>query len=1018
MGSSRFSPRVATALAILSISVLVGGAPQARADDAAEVIRRLLGWGWEDRPHGPTLASDVLGEFERGDPARPNYGSYGPYGGPTPHAFFFFAFNAGRYQVVGGLAAHQAARKLAVPDYWNHRVLLFDLNTDGTLAGRKASALIGQRHFDEMEIGRGPDRLHYPSACAFDAAAKFLFVADEYNHRVLQFPLDDPRRAVRVYGQRDFDSWGIDASPGELVWDSTREDVRGPRLVRAPNARGMFLPRGVASDGRRLFVADDNNHRVLVFDATGTENGPEAVAVLGQADHSGYRPNRGGKPGPETMCFPAGLALDTAGRYLLVADSLNARVLAFDVSGPITSGMPATAAVTLPGVTPSDLLNAPIERKITGAVAVAVDRRGQVFVSDRAGLRVLVYRLEEILAGRAAPLAAVGRFEMSTDLGQTKPGYGGPTGLAVAGDSLYVAEPRGNHVLRFDAGDPERRAADLLGQFYGNDLTRPNYHKYGPNNGPDPYGFDFADGQPALSVTQDGGWLLAADPIGGRLPFFPLGADGLPLDRSARLALGVPTLDSRTNGYGAARFNRPGHTVLTADGRLFASFQGSRILYFELPNLVNATGRGALDPLRPFVPPQGRSPFPREDFESRSVDSGIPALHVLGQVDFATGLRGTASRRQMGKEISGLDYDRRRGRLFVAEKLNHRVLIVDVRRGVETFMPASVVLGQPDFDSNAPNWGDNDWHPRGLTLPSGLAYDHVTSTLFVTSGEGRDREILGFDLSGEPVNGMEPALRIGGPHATTTSNLPRVEPLPALDEGRRRLWNGLFALDLSDEERRRVPLIGWFGLGPQPEAAKEQDTHSGQTPSLLGYSVGGCHRFGGAVHALAVNPRIGTVYAADNPRYRVLCFAPRFRFRESPLVVRNGEPTVDMTDTGGLAPLRFTVVEGRLPAGLELEAGTGLVRGVPHDGTGALLRRDCSDHGDRGGTRDSSRGSWGGIAHLADRSSLISERGRIPRGRRVAPAARPIVSEIEHRWGRRAALMSDRRRPLIHCTGH
>ena len=104
---------------------------------------------------------------------------------------------------------------------------------------------------------------------------------------------------MRVYGQRDFTSWGIDASPGGLVWDSTREDVRGPRLVRAPNARGMFLPRGVASDGRWLFVADGDNHRVLVFETTGPENGPDAVAVLGQADFSGFRPNRGGGPGPQ-----------------------------------------------------------------------------------------------------------------------------------------------------------------------------------------------------------------------------------------------------------------------------------------------------------------------------------------------------------------------------------------------------------------------------------------------------------------------------------------------------------------------------------------------------------------------------------------------------------------------------------------------------------------------------------------------------------------------------------------------
>ncbi len=721
----RFLGRYLAALLPPILSVLLTSfAPAAEQDDGA-IARQTIGWGWRNRPHGATLASDVLGQFADGDPARPSFGSYGPYGGPKPHAFSFFAFNAGRYQVVGGLAAHRGAGKLAVPDYWNHRVLLFDLRADGSLSGRSASGLIGQDRFDQMEIGQGPARFHYPSACAFDPAGKYLFVADEYNHRVLQFEASHPRRALCVYGQRDFDSWGIDATRGDLIWDSTREDVRGPKLVRAPNRRGMFLPRGVAADGRRLFVADCDNHRVLVFDLAGSENGPEAVAVLGQEDFAGYRPNRGGtQPTRQTMCFPGGLAIDESSRHLLVADSFNHRLLVFDVAGPITNGAAAVAEVPLPGFKPSDQPNPPFERKLIGALAVAVDGRGNVYVSDRGGMRVAAYRLADILAGKTEPTSAIGRFEMSTDLWQMKPGYGGPTGLAVAGDYLYVAEPRGNRVLCFDATDPERRAINLLGQFYGNDLTRPNYHKYGPNNGPDPYGFDFSDGQPALSVTADGQWLLVSDAIGGRLLFFPLGTDGLPLDRSARLALGVPTLDARANGYGAGRFNRPGHTVLTAEGRLFASdFQGSRILYFELPDLVNTTGRGALEPLRPFVPPKDRRPLPREDFEFRSVESGVPALHVLGQVDFYTGLRNVASQRQMGKEISGLAYDPERGWLFVAEKLNHRVLIVDVRKGVETYMPAMAVLGQPDFDRNAPRWGQKGWHPRGLAFPSGMAYD-------------------------------------------------------------------------------------------------------------------------------------------------------------------------------------------------------------------------------------------------------------------------------------------------------
>jgi sugar lactone lactonase YvrE len=920
----------------VSLAATLLGGVICHAAEPDDHTRSLLGWGWQNRARGQSLASDVLGQFVDGDPRRPNFGGYGPYGGPNDHAFFFFAFNAGRYQVAGSPAAHLGIRKLAVPDYWNHRVLLFELRADGSLARHLAGGLIGQERYDEMEIGRGPARFHYPAGCAFDPAGQRLFVADEYNHRVLEFDAQLPTRATRVFGQRNFDDWGYDASPGELVWDSTREDIRGPKIKRDTSARGLFLPRGVASDGRRLFVADGDNHRVLAFDLAGNENGPAAIAVLGQPDFTRAEPNRGGKPTLATMLFPSGLAVDPSGRYLLVADTLNYRLLVFDVAGEIVNGKPALAAVTLPDIRPHDLPNPPYERNITGAVAVAVDADGKVYVADRRGMRVVAYQLADLVAGESEPLAAIGRFEMTTDLWQMKSGYGGPTGLAIAGRHLYVAEPRGNRVLCFNVTDPQRRAVDLLGQFYGNDLSRPHFNKYGPNGGPDPYGFDFADGTPGLSVTDDGAWLLAADPIGGRLLFFPLGPDGLPVDRSARLALGVPTLDARANNYGAARFNRPGHTVLTDDGRLFASdFQGSRILYFELANVVNSTGRGAVGPLRPFEPPKDRPVRGREDFEFRSVDSGVPALHVLGQVDFYTGLRGTASQRQLGKEISGLAYDRKRQWLFVGEKLNHRVVAVDVSKGVETFMPALAVLGQPDFDANAPNFGQAEWHPRGMETPSGIAYDHQAQMLFVTSGENLDeREILGFDLSGEIENGMEPALRIGGEHATVQSDLPRVERLLGIDEEHRRLWCGLIALDISGDVRKRVPMIGWFGRGPHADWSKEQDHHSGQVPSLLGYSVGFCDRFGGAASALAVNPRTGTVYAADTSRYRVLCHQPQFAFRVDPLEMRVGTATIHITGSGGLAPLRFSLAGGQLPQGIELDAETGILRGTPRDKAG------------------------------------------------------------------------------------
>jgi len=503
----------------------------------------------------------------------------------------------------------------------------------------------------------------------------------------------------------------------------------------------------------------------------------------------------------------------------------------------------------------------------------------------------------------------------------------------------------------------------VLGHSYGDNLARPHYNKYGHNGGPDPYGLSFIDGSPALSVTEDGQWLLVADTVGGRLLFFPLAPDGLPLDRYARFALGVPSLTSQASNYGADRFTRPNHSVMTADGGLFVSdFGGSRVLYFELPDLAAASGKGALQPLRPYVPPPDQVPKShpgyrgtRQQLLFRSIKSGIPATHVLGQVDFETGLRGAASARQLGKEIGGLTLDRERGWLFVTEKHNHRVAIMDISKGVSTFMPAFAALGQPDLDSNVPFFGratiekgqdrvfgapgpsereqraaamkdPSQWHPAGMKEPTGACYDHATKMFFVVN----DRvEILGFDLSGPVTSGMEPAIRIGGPRSTVKTDLPHVDLWLGIDEERRRLWSGWFALDLSGDIRKAVPVIGHFGLGFHPKAQALEDKHSGPINNLLGYSVGFCNRFGGTINALTVNPRTGTVYMADNPRFRVLCFNPEFRFEREPLRLTIGRAAVGLTGTGGLAPLKFTVQQQTLPRGLTVDAETGIISGTP-----------------------------------------------------------------------------------------
>lgn len=103
-----------------------------------------------------------------------------------------------------------------------------------------------------------------------------------------------------VLGQPDFDSTGS-------------SDL--------PDLPGLNNPSGVHSDGLRLAVADTNNNRVLLWHAVPVVSGVEPDIVLGQEDFSGSMP----QTAPSGMRGPQGVWIEM-GR-LFVADTQNSRIL-------------------------------------------------------------------------------------------------------------------------------------------------------------------------------------------------------------------------------------------------------------------------------------------------------------------------------------------------------------------------------------------------------------------------------------------------------------------------------------------------------------------------------------------------------------------------------------------------------------------------------------------------------------------------------------------------------------------
>ncbi|MCC6360113.1 MAG: DUF11 domain-containing protein [Phycisphaerales bacterium] len=140
---------------------------------------------------------------------------------------------------------------------------------------------------------------------------------------------------------------------------------------------------------------------------------------------------------------------------------------------------------------------------------------------------------------------------------------------------------------------------------------------------------------------------------------------------------------------------------------------------------------------------------------------------VLGQADFASGAAnaGGGATASSLNEPRGLAIDRVSGRLFVADSFNHRVLSWPDAAAFTTGQAADLVLGQPDFTSNAANQGGLTPTDRTLNAPKSVATDSA-GRLYVA--DSLNIRILRYD---PPFTTNMPAVAVFGQAGSfTTAN--------------------------------------------------------------------------------------------------------------------------------------------------------------------------------------------------------------------------------------------------------
>jgi SprB repeat/PKD-like domain/Bacterial Ig domain/NHL repeat len=326
-------------------------------------------------------------------------------------------------------ALDKVNHRLFVGDIFNHRILVYNLDASNQLVDKTPDFVLGQTNFTSGSSGASQSRMNQPAALAYDEINQRLFVTELSNHRVLVFDvvaITNGENAVAVLGQTNYTN-----------------NASGLSQSR------MNLPNGISYDSsnQRLFVSDQGNHRVLVFNVSAITNGENAVAVLGQTNYTT------GSSGLTQSKFnvPTASSYDAINQRLFVCDNSNNRIMIFDVEA-ITNGQNAINVIgqsnfttNTPGATQSKI-------SITTTGVYIDPTTDWLFLSDGDNNRVLVFDVASLTNGENA-VYVLGQPNFTTNTASTsQAGFNACGGLIYnsANKLLLVTDYINNRYVIYD----------------------------------------------------------------------------------------------------------------------------------------------------------------------------------------------------------------------------------------------------------------------------------------------------------------------------------------------------------------------------------------------------------------------------------------------------------------------------------------------------------------------------------------------------------------------------------------
>ncbi len=245
--------------------------------------------------------------------------------------------------------------RVLIADDYNNRVLVY--NSFPASDGAAADAILGQTNGTNFGTGCSATTMNNPHGVWSDGTR--IFVADFYNNRVLVF--------------NSFPGNGSYARPADMVIGQANLNSGSTGY----SASTMNCPVRVWASNGQLFVSDNGNSRVLVFNTIPTSSGASADLVLGHPDFTTRKPNDNVDTGPNNLYFPYGVC--AAGNNVYVADENNNRVLGFLIVQPTPNPVvtaPSGSSYVYPQPARGDTAGVAVALKGPGTIKVLVYNEG------------------------------------------------------------------------------------------------------------------------------------------------------------------------------------------------------------------------------------------------------------------------------------------------------------------------------------------------------------------------------------------------------------------------------------------------------------------------------------------------------------------------------------------------------------------------------------------------------------------------------------------------------------------